>query len=160
MKMTKRGNLYYFDGVDILFRNFRGAAGTYNKEGDRNFCMFVDDDVAEKLSSTGWNVRSLRPRDSEDEPRKYIRVKVDFSRIPPEVFLYEDGIRTPLTAETVGSIDNIPYTDISNIDVVINASEYGTRHGGPAAYTAYLRKMAITVELDDFDRKYKTDDPF
>lgn len=161
MKMTKRGRLYYFDGVDILFRNFRGAAGQYNNEGDRNFCMFLDDDVANELSSSGWNVRTLRSRDPEETPKRYIRVKVNFDRIPPEVLLVEDGAITELTADTVSIIDNIPYTDILNVDVVVNASDYGTRNGREPAYTAYLRKMAITIESDDFDRKYKKEDvPF
>ena len=38
------------EGVRIIFRNFEGKEGPYNKAGERNFAVLLDDKTAEILA--------------------------------------------------------------------------------------------------------------
>lgn len=67
MKITfaPRGILQ-IDDARIMFRNFRGEASKYNREGDRNFALIIpDDETATALSKAGWNVTIKPPREEE-----------------------------------------------------------------------------------------------
>ena len=49
----KRGDgTLVMEDARIVFRNFAGVEGQYNREGDRNFCVLLDDDVAEVILET------------------------------------------------------------------------------------------------------------
>ena len=61
----------------IGFRNFSGKGGTYNPEGKRNFCVFLNDDVAKAMEEEGWNVKWLEPRETEpDEPKQALSARL------------------------------------------------------------------------------------
>ena len=63
------------ENAHLLFRNLSGREDKYNRAGQRNFCVVIDDpDETQKLIDDGWNVRLLAPREEGDEPRYYIQV--------------------------------------------------------------------------------------
>ena len=46
------------DGRQIIFKNFEGRGDKFNREGDRNFSLRIDDEnTADALVKEGWNVR-------------------------------------------------------------------------------------------------------
>ena len=51
--MPKNDNTVLMEGVQIIFRNFAGREGQYNREGDRNFAVLLDEKVAHEEIPTG-----------------------------------------------------------------------------------------------------------
>ena len=100
----------------IMFRNFRGEASKFNAAGKRNFCVVIDNDIAQKLIDDGWNVRMFPPRDNDEEPTYYMQVAVSYDVIPPNIFLITKHNKTRLDEDTIGSLD---WAEIENIDLVI-----------------------------------------
>ena len=96
-----------------------------------------------------WNVRLLRPREEDDEPRRYIPVKVSFENIPPNVYLVVRKKKTRLDEETIGQLDT---ADIVNVDLSLRP--YPWEVNGKTGIKAYLKTMYVTIEEDEFEGKY------
>jgi hypothetical protein len=97
-------NTVLMEGVRIIFRNFAGKEGQYNREGDRNFAVLLDDKIAEDMAADGWNVKWLKPRedDEAEETQAYLPVSVKFDRgRPPRVVMITSRGRTNLGEDEV-----------------------------------------------------------
>lgn len=139
----------------IIFRNFAGREGKYNREGDRNFAVLLDEDVAEKLSKDGWNVKWLAAREEGDEDQAYMSVSVGFKGRPPKLCMITSKGRTFLGEEECEVFD---WVDIKTVDLLVRPYEWSV--SGKSGIKAYLRSMFLTVDEDYLDLKYADVDDY
>lgn len=143
-------NNLVLENVRIGFRNFSGEEGKFNRAGDRNFVIFLDDELAGQMQNDGWNVKFLKPRDEDEDPQAYLPVKVNFKNRPPKVMLVTRKGKTALNEQMVGILDWVEFT---NVDLIINPYEWNVN--GKTGVTAYLKSMFATMYEDDLDIKYE-----
>jgi hypothetical protein len=151
--MPQNDNTVLMEGVKIIFRNFEGKEGQYNRAGDRNFAVLLDAGVAEAMSTDGWNVKWLKPREDAEEgeePQAYLQVTANFDKgRPPRVVMITTRGRTNLDENTVEMLD---WADIQNTDMIVRPYEWSVN--GKTGVKAYLQSIYVTVEEDDLERKY------
>lgn len=143
------------ENARLIFRNFAGVENRYNRAGERNFCVIIDDeDLAQNLANDGWNVKILKPREEGDKPGHYIQVKVSYKFRPPKVVMVTGrGKQTILNEETIDTLD---YADIRTADLTINPREWEDDDGS-IRIKAYLMTMYVTIEEDAWAEKYAQD---
>lgn len=148
------------DDARIIFRNFRGEGGKFNKEGDRNFALIIpNEEMAEALQNdvnqygAGWNVKIKPPREEGDEPFMYLPVKVKFNNRGPVVYLKSGNNRVKLTEDTIDMLDEI---DIRSVDLDIRP--YDDEINGKPFRAAYLQSMCVTQEIDRFAARFAAEE--
>lgn len=141
------------EGAKMIFKNFQGKKTDYNDEGNRNFGVLIDDDLAEELKADGWNIKYRPPRtdDPDQHEQAWLPVKVKFGKIPPVIVLITSCGKIRLDEETVGQID---WSNIANADMIIRPYNYPATNRRPAGIAAYLKSLYVTVDEDDLAIKY------
>jgi hypothetical protein len=140
------------EGVKIIFRNFAGKEGQYNREGDRNFCVLLDERTADELSSLGWNVKSTKERELDEEMvggEPYLPGTVSYKGRPPAVVMITSRGRTNLGE---GEIEILDYADIQNVDLIVRPYDWTVN--GKTGRKAYLKSIYVTINEDDLELKY------
>lgn len=151
--MPANDNTVLMEGVRIIFRNFTGKEGQYNREGDRNFAVLLEDSVANAMLEDGWNIKWLRPRE-EDEgedatPQAYLPVSVNFKGRPPRIVLITSRGRSNLDEESIEMLD---WADIINVDLIVRPYEWVVND--KSGIKAYLQSIYVTIEEDALEIKY------
>ena len=137
------------ENARIVFRNFAGREGQYNRAGDRNFGVLLPDDLAKEMLEDGWNVKYLKPREEDEAPQPWVQVAVSFKGRPPRVVMVTSRGRTSLPEELVEALD---YADISAVDLILNPYEWAVN--GSTGIKAYLKSIFVIIQEDELERKY------
>ena len=139
----------------LIFRNFAGKEGMYNAEGDRNFCLLLDEDLSNQLIKDGWNVKTLRAREEEDEPQPYIQVSVKYrgrsgnTVRPPTIVLITSKGRTSLSEAECEILD---WVEIKKVDLIVRPFQWAVN--GKTGIKAYLKSIYVTMQEDALQLKY------
>ena len=144
----------------LVFRNFSGKEGTFNAEGQRNFCVLLTEEMADDLKRRGWNVRFLKPREEGDLPQPYVQISVKYRGRdgkmlrPPRVVLItsKDG-KDRRTELGEGEVSLLDWADIRHVDLMINPRPW-TNAAGAGGIKAYLYSIYVTINQDELEEKY------
>ncbi len=163
-------NVLQINDARIIFKNFRGEGGKFNKEGERNFALLItggliDDgsgqrevtaeEMADALMNdvnrlgSGWNVKIKAPREEGDSPFIYLPVKVRFNERGPQVYIESGTSHRRLSEETVALLDDI---DIASVSLDIRP--YDDEINGNPFRAAYLQSMKVIQNIDRFAAEY------
>ena len=138
------------DDARIIFKNFEGRGDKFNREGDRNFSLLIEDEnTANALIKEGWNVKIKPGREEGDDPFMRLPVKVKFTDYGPNVYLITGNRRNELDEESISCLDNI---EIESVDMDIRP--YDWEVNGRTGRTAYLQSMEVVQRIDRFAARY------
>lgn len=149
--MPKPDNTVLFEDARIIFRNFAGKEGKFNREGDRNFSVLLDDDVAEAMARDGWNIKALKPREDDEDPKEqaYIPVSLGYNYTPPLVVMITGRGRTHLGEDEVEVLD---WADIHEVDLIVRPYDWTVN--GETGRKAYVKSLFVTINEDALEIKY------
>jgi hypothetical protein len=133
----------------IVFRNFAGEEGMYNRQGDRNFCVLLEDDLAADMKDDGWNIKRLKPREGEDHGTAYIQVSVGFKGRPPRIVMITSQGRVDLGEDECILLD---WADIDKVDLIIRPYHWNVN--GRTGVKAYLKSIFVIIREDYLELKY------
>jgi len=162
LKMAKRERIddvtvKGIKGNQIIFRNFEGQANKFNNAGDRNFCLIIDDELADELESKGFTIKRTKGGDDYDSV-PYIKIKVGFTLKsgednphPPRIFKIDSAGYRMLDKNTVKVLDGCRF---KNVDLEFRGNSYIDRDTGEPKYSAYLSSFYATLEESDLEREY------
>lgn len=137
------------EDANIVFRNFSGKEGMYNREGDRNFCVILDPEIAVAMKEDDWNIKKLKDRPDGTEGDYYVQVSVGFKGRPPRIVLINSQGRVELGQHEVELLD---WVDIAQADLIIRPYHWNVN--GNTGVKAYLKTLFIHMNEDYFELKY------
>lgn len=145
----------FFEDAKVKFVNFSGSetgfnGQIYNREGDRNFNIVIDDpEMAQKLANDGWNIKYKVSNNDPQDPGEYrLKVNVKYNnRRGPKVYKHDSQGLVLLDEDTVGSLDK---DDIDYVHAIINP--WRKRDG--SGFSAYLDTLHVVIKEDPFKHKF------
>lgn len=141
------------ENAQIGFRNFSGTPDQFNKNGDREFVVFLEEAMAKKLELDGWNIKWPKPRPDipkeEDERQPFLPVEVSYRNYPPKMILIAGEQVTRLEEDMLDMLD---WAELEKVDLVI--SPYNWEMNGRTGVKAYAKAMYITIVIDEFAEQY------
>lgn len=147
--MSRNDKNRIIEDVTIAFRNFAGKEDTYNRAGDRNFAILLDEALAADLLNEGWNVKFLKPRDDDESGQAYLQVAVSYKARPPKIGMVTSKGLTYLGEDEVEMLD---WVDVETADVTLNPYEWAVN--GKTGVKAYLQSLFLKIEEDYLQLKW------
>lgn len=152
--MPDQAKTFMIEDAQIVFRNFAGKEGQYNREGERNFAVILEPKVAEQMLADGWNVKALTSREEGDPDTPYIQVSVSYKNRPPQVVMITSTARTHLGEDMIEILD---WAEFQTVDLICNGYDWTVN--GKSGTKAYLKSLYVTIEEDALARKYAINNP-
>lgn len=151
MYVTEIANgILQIDDARLVYKNFSGEATPFNRAGDRNFSVVIDDqDIADRLIENGWNVKIKPARDEDDIPFMHLPVKIKFNGRGPTAYLRSGNNQVKLNEKTIGRLDDVY---MLNVDLDIRPYDWDVQ--GKKGRTAYLHSIRVDQEVDRFMQQY------
>ena len=150
MECKTNGQTIEINNAKIIFKNFSGKPGVYNKEGDRNFCLLLPDDAAVDFFRRNGYSPTVKPSTSEEgEFFRYIKVKLKFNQWGPTIILKSGDKKTRVDENLVSALDSIR---IESVDMDIRP--YYWEVNGKEGRSAYLQAINVIQNIDRFGAKY------
>lgn len=147
--MPIRDETELLENVRIVYKNFAGKEGTFNRAGDRNFSIVLDTPTAERLKADGWNIKSKPGREEGEEDFHTIPVTIQTKgRLPRLVMVTRKG-RTTLTEDLYDMLD---WAELDTIDIIIRPYDWDV--SGKTGRKAYLKTMFAWLAEDALEIKY------
>ena len=134
----------------LLFPNFAGVPNQFNKAGDRNSCVLIDDALAGQLSAIGWNVRIGKSSDPDVIPGKFISFTVNTdAKFPPRLWLIRQGRRPELMAPEDFNI--LDFARFKSVSLKINHYIWQEK---PQKVSGFLEEGFFELQPDPLRDRY------
>lgn len=139
------------EGVRLIYKNFSGKASKFNAEGNRNFCVILDENMADQLIGLGYSIKYTKPREDGDPAIPYIQVKVNYSprSRPPRIVIIKNGRQADVDESGVHILD---WAKIIKADMTIIGYKWDV--SGKTGLKPYLKNLYLTLEVDPLEEKY------
>lgn len=147
--MPRNDKNLILEDVVIAFRNFEGKEDQYNRAGNRNFAILLDETQAAQMERDGWNIKYLREREEGEGRQAYIQVAVSYKARPPKIGMVTSKGLTYLGESEVEMLD---WVDIEVADVTLNPYEWAVND--KTGVKAYLQTLFIKIEEDYLQQKW------
>lgn len=166
--------LLQINDARIIFRNFSGEEGPFNREGERSFSLIISggifdsgrkgeeprevdaQEMAELLQNevneygVGWNIKIKPPREEGEDPFMHMKVKVSTKNRMPAIFVKSAGKVIRLQdPEDLNMLDEIAIRN-----VCLDVRPFDGEMRGEGFRSAYLDSMEVTQEIDRFTARY------
>lgn len=144
-------NTLQIDDASIAFRNFSGEGGQFNAPGQRNFHVFLPEDVAVALTEQGFNVKRLKDRGDGEIPPAHLKINVKMdSNKPPKIYVVTSKGRRMLDESMLAMLD---WADFDKIDLIFSRYERSWPDGRTTV-TAYLTTFFGTIHENELELRY------
>jgi len=139
------------EDVEVIWPNFSGEEKPFNRSGDRNFCVILDQETASNLAKDGWNVKTREPREEGDDELITLQIKVKYKVRPPKVYMITSTGRTLLDEGLIGVLDSVEF---KQVDIIFRPYDWNIEATGKSGTAAYLKTMFVTIDEDPLELKY------
>jgi hypothetical protein len=153
--MPRNDGAVLVENAQVRFLNFSGREDKFNREGDRNLCVLLSEQMAADLADQGYNIKFLRAREEGEQDQPYIKLTVKFKVKPPRIVMVGETSRkrTELGEELCGILDD---SDIVKCDVSFTPYDWDVN--GNKGRTAYLKQFFCEIEEDYLTLKWSNID--
>ena len=166
-----------FENCNIDFSNFAGEGSKYNKAGERDFTLSINDEAsATELRDQGWSMQAVTNNPQEmarleasgwrnvklneyvDETKFRLKVKISFNppspRIAPsKITTYSGRVVTEISEEAAGMLDGM-IGRFQQVDVEVRPRWWLDDATNEWNIKAYLHDMRIVLQTSKLDEKY------
>lgn len=132
--------LIEISNAKILWKNFTGVSGFYDKEGGRNFCLVLPDDASVNFfKQNGYSVAIKLSGVEVREFIRYLKVKLKFNNGEPTIILKSNNKTIRVDENLVSVLD---FIKIKSIDMSIKPYHWELPNG-EHGQIAYLNSMTV-----------------